>query len=166
MAAHSTKRRRKGLRGLTTASRPGVAADRLDNIKADALKVGLIAATGSLIVAGLMLSKGAIKRAVADSKEENAIQQVTTTNSPSYHAERLRAAFNPSGIEWLRDTDTTDVTGVMNVARAIRTRNDMVKVGQAYQAMTRRRLLDDFRSELSPSEGQQFWSIIGKKPKK
>lgn len=168
MAANKRPRphRTRTLRGLTTASRPGAAADRMDNLKADALKVGLLAATGSLIVGAIFLTKGAITKAVEESRESKASQAVSTLYTPAYWADRLRSAFNPSGIESLRSMDTTDVTGVHNVARGLRTQAQMVLVNTAYYNLTRRRLSDDMRQELSPGEVQEFWKIMARKPLK
>ena len=168
MAATKRPRKTRGraLRGLTTASRPGAAADRMDSIKADALKVGLLAATGSLILGAIFLTKGAITKAVEESRESKASQAVSTLYTPAYWADRLRSAFNPSGIESMRRFDTTDVTGVHNVARGLRTQAQLVLVSAAYYNLTRRRITDDMREELSAGEVQEFWKIMGKKPLK
>ena len=87
------RRPSRPLSGLPEVRPGSAAADRLDNVKVDLLKVGVLTAAGSLLVAGLFMAKGAINKVIVEAKEEKASTQVATLFSPSYWADRLRAAL-------------------------------------------------------------------------
>lgn len=161
---------RRTLRGLPNPT-PSVAAgssaaERLDNLKIDVFKVGLLAVGGGAVLGGIFFAKNRIEQGALVRNQEKATAEVTTLFSPAYYADRLRAAFNPSGSSWLRTWDTTDVTGVMNVARALTSQAQLLLVATAFRALTSRNLTDDLRDELSATEYQQFWAIISRYPKK
>ncbi len=173
MATQRKRRRRRPARGLLGGlldavngpTQPTRASERLTNIKADALVVGLLAATGTLLVGGLLLTKSAWQAGADKRKQLQASEAAGTLNSPAFWANQLRTAFNPSGIDWMRDLDFTDITGTKNVARGLKTQAEWTRVTQAYLALTGRQVVDDLRSELSARDVQEFYQIIAKKPK-
>jgi hypothetical protein len=77
-------------------------------------------------------------------------------------ASAIYAALNPSGIEWLRKLDGTNVKALFAAVSQIK---NWAKVSEYYSTLTGgNRIVQDVQSELSSSEYQQFTDIINKVP--
>lgn len=77
-------------------------------------------------------------------------------------ATRLRNAFNPSGIPWLKFTDTTNNKEIKTIAEKIKAEKIPFKyISKAYYDSYKDDLNDRLRSELSPNELKDFYSRSG-----
>jgi hypothetical protein len=81
----------------------------------------------------------------------------TDSNPAVQQAMALRVAMNPSGLEWLRRMDGTDLTGIFTTALKI---TSIQAVASAYKNLYQSDLFEDLQTELSASEYQKFLTII------
>jgi hypothetical protein len=79
------------------------------------------------------------------------------SNPAVQQAMALRVAMNPSGLEWLRRVDGTDLTGIFTTALKI---TSIQAVASAYKNLYQSSLFDDLQTELSASEYQKLLTIV------
>jgi hypothetical protein len=120
-----------------------------DGIKHKLLDYGLKAA----MVAGAVYG---ISKIYHQYQKDHTEQQVE--NNPEVaQAMAIYSAMNPSGMEWMRKMDGTNVPAVFSVANRI---SDMNKVMAAYKKMYNSSMLDDLRQELSTEEYTKFLNTV------
>ena len=99
-----------------------------------------------------------VDKVLSDRKKEKAYNNSDKTEVQQ--AQALRAAFNPSGVNWAISMDTTNVEQVYAVASAI---TDFNKVRSAYKDLYSEELNERLRKELSSSEFTNFQTIIARR---
>ena len=75
----------------------------------------------------------------------------------------LRSAMNPSGITWMMSFDTTNTAAVFDMARQIKSLDDVIV---AYRKLYDDDLLHDLQNELSASDYQKFLTMVSSNPEK
>jgi hypothetical protein len=80
-------------------------------------------------------------------------------NDAVSQAQALRIAFNPSGIGWLSNVDTTEETTLWKIAEKI---VDIEEVAKQYNKLYGTSLYDDLQSELDGAEYEKFMRIVRK----
>ena len=111
---------------------------------------------GALIAGGIYLTYRVGKNLIAKVNKNNA--QKNTDDKPEVRqAMSLRSSVNPSGYNWMKSFDTTNVDTVMEIAKTI---TNLDKVQKAYKDLYQDNLLDDLQSDLSTSEYEAFLNII------
>jgi hypothetical protein len=99
------------------------------------------------------------KKMLANKAEDNADGQIDTDPAAG-QARSLNAAMNPSGFEWMRAMDTTNVKAIYNVAPQITNLDDVKKY---YKAQTGGRILhDDLIKELGADGYDKFLALATK----
>lgn len=103
-------------------------------------------------------------KAVEKIRENNANLNIDKTGSKqiaSVEAQRLYAAFFPSGTTWM--PDGTDEEIIFSVADSIRSnKTTWADLVNAYNSLFKRNLVSDLNDELDSSELSKFWIRAGK----
>lgn len=158
------KKRRVQPRSLGALVAPGTAAAaRVDDLKATALTWGFWTGAALLLGGGGYLLTRTVIR---DNQQHNAQDNAATSGQPSYWADRLFAAFNPSSSGF---SDGTDEELVFGTLREIPSRRMWEETVKAYSRLTRGGSLTvDLREEMttlwSNDEWMQALAIINSKP--
>lgn len=116
--------------------------------------------TDKLIKVGLAVALFLVgKSALAKKATDNADDQIDT-NPAAGQARALNSAMNPSGIEWMRQIDTTNTDAIYAIAPQITSLDDVKKF---YKAQTAGRVLhEDLIKELSAEGYDKFLALATK----
>lgn len=126
---------------------------------------------GTLIIGSAWAGKilvGKIVESIRQKREENQYYKPdnNTTNAQKQAlatqiATRFSAAFNPSGISWMRNTDGTNEQAVYMCARDLALNKiPWSMVNTAYKGVMGRDLIYDLQSELNSDELIKFNAIL------
>lgn len=69
----------------------------------------------------------------------------------------IYSAMNPSGMEWMKKMDGTNIEAIFNTANTI---SDLNKVMAAYKKLYNSSMLDDLRQDLSPEDYTKFLNTL------
>lgn len=128
----------------------------------------------AVAIVGFFIYKG-VKNAIAKGKAtQNNNQDIISnprnesdreSNRKSFarqYATRLRGAFNPSGISWMINTDTTNTKEVFSIADSMKSNGvPFSYVANAYYSSYKDDLAKRLESELSASEINLFYKKAG-----
>ncbi len=113
---------------------------------------------------GTFFGAKAIKKTIVSKREDKAGGDVDsknpTTAAATIYAQRLKAAFNPSGYNWMQSYDGTNESAIYAVAKEMFTNKvPFTSVQSAYKNLYQRSLTSDLQTELEASELQKFYAL-------
>ena len=120
---------------------------------------------GIAVGTGVFFGGKAIQKNIKQKREKGAGDQVDSKDNTkamaTTFAQQLRSAFNPSGQDWMRSFDTTNLTAVFDVAKKMyQNKVPFSAVSTAYNNLYQASFVSHLQDELNSSEVEKFYSIL------